>query len=287
MASVPLKTQLNHQETVAVLARIKRRIEYEYERSDADDEEEGDGPSSPRGDFPGFVPNESKMAMGSESLLPNGFSSGQFEDESMMSVSVMSGSTTATARNRRGKRRRVHLLQYLLPTTPQGDLEVLHASGLLPPSTALSPGPISVKEYDTHVASLLDETRDVLESRDAAKVLRKCINAAFDTMAEALRAPFGLEPSQHDSAALLDETAPQQHRIRELRTAEEEAEVHANALGGKRLKLAAILPLLARQSGLALEGVPNEMLDAVCAVKELKALSAVIYSAWGGEEAGQ
>lgn len=279
MTTIPLKTQLNHAETLAVLSRIKRKIDYEYETEGQALTSTPPGSSTPR-----FVPSgsggsmlasdggegPSKMAFGAESLLPNGFHG--FEDDSM-SMSVMSGSTSRLGGRRR--RRKVNLFSYLLPSTPEGDVEMLCSSGLIPGTVK----PRDLRAFDGDLASLLDETRDILESKDANKVLKKCVSASFEVLVESLRAPFGLGPSS--SAPADDGSQPQfQGRFQELHSVEEEEEVRRNQIGGRRLKLAAILPLLARQSSLALDSVPNEFVDAIGTVKDLKALSAIIYSSW-------
>lgn len=284
MSSIPLKTQLTHAETMAVLSRIKRKIEYEYEMNSAG-EEVGTGDSAQN--FPGFVggsggatlPNEgaagsSKMALGAESLLPSGFSG--FEDESTMSVSAASFSTRGVDR---GRRRRVNLLQYLLPSDAQGDAALLRSAGLLPEDTASEP----LDRIDPHLSALLDETRDILESKDAHRVLRKCVHATFDVLIESMRQPFGLA-----SRTTTDDTeggaeGQDSSRIHELRSREEEEEIRRSSREGqegRRLKLAAVLPLLARQSNAALESVPNEFVDAIGGVKDLRAWSAIIYSSW-------
>ncbi|CAO1614534.1 unnamed protein product [Parajaminaea phylloscopi] len=281
MSSVPLKSQLTHAETTAILNRIKRKVEYEYEHEASFASPSGSStPRHPQGGA--LLPQDgssgfSKMAFGAESLLPNGFSG--FDDESM-SVSVMS----ATSTNRlglRGRRKRINLLAFLLPSSPRGDLDLLTSSGILPAGER----PASLRAFDPTLAALLDETRDILESADASKVLKKCVHATFDVLVDSLRAPFGLAPHPAPHVDAKGAAGPpgsheESSRFRELRTAEEEEEVRLNSLGGRRLKLAAVLPLLARQSSLALESVPNEFVEAMATVKDLKALSAIVYSSW-------
>lgn len=278
MSSVTLKTQMNHAETTALLGHIKRKIEYDYEQdfsfgspSKACTPRVVDGGAS----FPHEGPSVSgKMTFGAECLMPNGLNG--FEDESMR-VSVMSGSTSQLGG--RSRRKRFNLLAFLLPSTPRGDLDLLSSSGLLPASKQ----PASMLSYDSNLATLLDETRDILESRDAGKVLKKCVNASFGVLIESLRTPFGLASSASAHAkdgaghGPLDD-APSSSSLRELEKAEDE--VQQDTIGGRRLKLAAVLPLLARQSSRALDSVPNEFVDAIGTVKDLKALSAIIYSSW-------
>lgn len=295
---MPLKTQLTHSEMITILKRIRRRIEFEYENQD-DGTGEQRSQERPEGQHhyhpqpPSDDPRD-RMAFGAESLLPSGPSL-RFGDADDMSASVMStGSRTASTGTRRfrglnaGRRKRFNLLQYLLPNTAEGDLALLHESGLLSQSSAshdASP-PEILQSYDPRLTLLLDETRDLLfDSPDASRVLRRCLSASFDTTLfsnEGLRSAFGLPPV----SSLPSPAAPlQQSRLQELQSKQEEADFLGAGRGGpagSRLTLAALLPRLVRATDSALTSLPSECVDTVAGVEELRAFCAVVYSAWSG-----
>lgn len=266
LRDVPLKTQLSHADTVRLLRRVRRRIEYDY----VDAGDALDAASSPPPPRPAFMGAESLMADMPHS--PN----------SEMSSSMLSTTSTNGGKRRRrghGQRKRINLLQYLLPTTPEGDLQVLESAGVVGERAALHAG--------SALSSLLDETRDVLESRDAGNVLRACLTQSFDESFESMAGAFGLssEELDHLTNARAESTNPtagaSSLRIRELQTAQEEEEVRLNPhTHGNRLKLAAILPVVAREANLITQGMPSSVVEAIASVKDLKAFSAIIYSSW-------
>lgn len=303
MSSVPLKTQLSHEELTSILRRIRRRIEYEYDAEvDEVDAVEGDGsvtsPSSSAAARPYTFPgghsldasSGSSMAFGAESLMPNGFSfpeeakseAGSSSSMSMSGSGTLSVTTNGRGRRRRRRRTRFDLLRaYLLPATPEGDVALLHNAGLLQGGQEAG-----LQERDPSLGALLDETRDILESADAQDVSRRCLEACFETqLLDALRAPFGLSPSSPSAAsspfsseaqaqlrgsnsskdphAASGSASASAGRFSEILTAQQEAEIRNDPSGtiGRRLKLAAVLPLLASRGTLAFDALPNEVVE--------------------------
>lgn len=106
----------------------------------------------------------------------------------------------------------------------------------------------AVSRESTHIPpalrALLDETRDVLESRDFSRVLRLSLNRVFAELDEALRPAFGVPPPKPPGVPSMT-----MERFKELDEENEEE--------GKRVRLAALLPAVARQSQLILCAVPN------------------------------
>ncbi|CAO1639031.1 unnamed protein product [Sympodiomycopsis kandeliae] len=242
---IPLKTEFNHAELFNLIKKIRRKIEYEYEY----DEEEVERPAF----------------MGAESLMADP-PAGQDE----MSSSMMSNSTTtSTLKSRqRRRRRRFNLLSYLLPSTPQGDLQVLQSAGI---PTASQEDIVSISQIDPALSSLLDETRDIIESKDCLNVLKECLLSSFDESFSSLSSSFQLPLSNEQGSV---------NTIRELQSEEEEHLISAAGMGIK-MKLASILLLFNQQSKLIIDSIPNhEIVQAVFAVKDLKAFSAIVYSAW-------
>ncbi|KAH9077877.1 Peroxin-3 [Lactarius deliciosus] len=129
-------------------------------------------------------------------------------------------------------------------------------STLMPPTASalshlLTRGGFPPTHNDTHEAeftALLEETRDLLASSDFALVLERALDRA---------------------TALLFDGLSQNVFVGE----EGEDEV--------RLRVAAVLPGLARWSSLALNGMPNELVDSLSDLHEVASFSAIIYSNYG------
>ncbi|KAH8993651.1 Peroxin-3 [Lactarius hatsudake] len=129
-------------------------------------------------------------------------------------------------------------------------------STLMPPTASalshlLTRGGFPPTHNDTHepeFTALLEETRDLLASSDFALVLERALDRA---------------------TALLFEGLSQNVFVGE----EGEDEV--------RLRVAAVLPGLARWSSLALNGMPNELVDSLSDLHEVASFSAIIYSNYG------
>ncbi|KAH9164530.1 Peroxin-3 [Lactarius sanguifluus] len=129
-------------------------------------------------------------------------------------------------------------------------------STLMPPTASalshlLTRGGFPPTHDDTHepeFTALLEETRDLLASSDFALVLERALDRA---------------------TALLFDGLSQNVFVGE----EGEDEV--------RMRVAAVLPGLARWSSLALNGMPNELVDSLSDLHEVASFSAIIYSNYG------
>lgn len=132
-------------------------------------------------------------------------------------------------------------------------------------------------EQDGTLWSLLNESKDLVESPDFRLVQRMSLDGAFNVLRSEMRSSFQLPPltpeGTEPSLPLLDA-----HRFQELSTEEESMFFTSGA--GRRVKLAQLFPAMARLSKLAFSASPNEYVEAVESVKELRAFSAVIYSSW-------
>ena len=140
----------------------------------------------------------------------------------------------------------ISFLEALFPTTMEEELSVLISAGAVPAST-----PVSAIAADTHLRQLLDETKDFIDSRDFRIVLRLCLDRAFEVFRDALKPTFGIYPLDED------EEDEQQFAIAGSRFQElgPEGEI------GRKVRLAALFPAVAKQSQLAIHGVPNEYVD--------------------------
>ncbi|KAI9459206.1 Peroxin-3 [Lactarius psammicola] len=129
-------------------------------------------------------------------------------------------------------------------------------STLMPPTSSalshlLTRGGFPPAHSDTHepaFTALLEETRDLLASSDFALVLERALDRA---------------------TALLFDGLSQNVFVGE----EGESEV--------RLRTAGVLPGLARWSSLALNAMPNELVDSLSDLHEVASFSAIIYSNYG------
>ncbi|KAG0046817.1 peroxin [Gryganskiella cystojenkinii] len=146
-----------------------------------------------------------------------------------------------------------NMREYMLPDDASDEREVLRAGG--------------VDEFDLIVdpvlRSLLDETRDFIDSEDFSTVLHSTLTATFARFNLALQPtfnPFLLAEPRNNSAS-----------IEEI---EDEDDID------RAVPLASLLPLVARQVHLIINGVPNEYVESLAMVKELQAFSAIIYSSF-------
>ncbi|KAJ3510473.1 hypothetical protein NLJ89_g4654 [Agrocybe chaxingu] len=134
-----------------------------------------------------------------------------------------------------------HVTQY--PHTSQHQLHVQ--------SYVTAPPPPLAHLLDEPFASLMSETRSVLASRDFACVLEVCLDRAtavlFDGLEKNVFIPSG--------------------SIAGIGSGEE-----------VRIRLAGLLPSLARWSQLALDGLPNELVDKILDLREVSCLSAIVFA---------
>ncbi|KAF8688663.1 Peroxin-3, partial [Rhizoctonia solani] len=135
-------------------------------------------------------------------------------------------------------------LPTLLPNTP-ADISTTLASGGLTSSLA---------HIDPALSTLLSATRDHISSADFAIALRKCIDLGTIAMKDGL-----------------------------IRSGEfgEIANTNPDSEGAK-VKLAALLPGVARWTHLALNGVPNEIIEGFGELREVAGYSAVVLSSFEG-----
>ncbi|KAG6879096.1 hypothetical protein C0992_005241 [Termitomyces sp. T32_za158] len=176
-----------------------------------------------------------------------------------------------------GLERRINFLSSLLPPTPETVHHVLTQGGF--PSQSSIPAPYDLLEFDDisaassqlsqsqhlphpHLAatlppihphpqdpaflSLLDETRSIINSSDFARVLESCLDRATEVLFA------GLEKSVFVSS---EPNLPPGEPV--------------------RIRLVGLLPGLSRWSHLALDALPNELIDNVLAVREVECLSAI------------
>ncbi|THH21389.1 hypothetical protein EW146_g136 [Bondarzewia mesenterica] len=142
-----------------------------------------------------------------------------------------------------GTERRINFQSTLLPPTASALTHLLARAGF--PSNELA---------DAHTpafTTLLEETRDILSSSNFMLVLERCLDRGTAVLLDGLQKNvFALEgnAAEHDEAV--------------------------------RLRLAGMLPGLARWSALALNGLPNELVDNLADVREVAGFSAIIYAGY-------
>lgn len=193
-------------------------------------------------------------------------------DEAASTTDLRSEWSETTTTQRRGKRR--SFLSVLFPSTPEEEVSVLQRAGAI---SANSPPIKSLADLSHTLPALLDETKDLIESHDFARILRLSLNRVFEVFENTLRPTFGVEPPMTTAEVdgLLRQStaavAPDVSRFQQLTD---------DGQAGIRVRLASLFPAVARQSSAAINGVPNEYVEALTEIKELKAFSAVIYSSW-------
>ncbi|KAJ7680779.1 Peroxin-3 [Mycena polygramma] len=146
-----------------------------------------------------------------------------------------------------GTERKVDFYTTLLPQTPETTQHVLTQGGYA--STSQPPSHPSHPADETDPFSvLLSETREVLSSPDFAYTFEACLDRATEVLLSSV-----------------------------------ESAVFANGEGAEpgeevRIRLAGLLPGLARWSNLALNGLPNELIDNILDVRQVSALSAIVFA---------
>ncbi|KAG1778302.1 Peroxin-3 [Suillus placidus] len=142
----------------------------------------------------------------------------------------------------------------LLPPTPETTAHVLAQGGALP------------QFNDPTFSSLLSQTRAYLAGPDFTYALSAALDRATVVLVEGLRAKVFVDLNTTNVPEGLSATNPIDL------TGEEETKEEI------KIRLAGLLPGLARWSQLALNAVPNELVDNVMAVRELGALEAIVMS---------
>ncbi|KAF8068610.1 Peroxin-3 [Lyophyllum atratum] len=169
-----------------------------------------------------------------------------------------------------GKERRINFVSSLLPPTPETVQHVLTQGGF--PSHAAS-APYDLFECDDAASSqlsqshphlpavphpydvqdpaftaLLEETRAIVASSDFTRVLEVCLDHATEVLFEGLERSVFVE----SGPGLVGEPV--------------------------RIRLAGLLPGLARWSRLAMNALPNELVDGLLAVREVECLSGIVFA---------
>ncbi|KAF8965782.1 Peroxin-3-domain-containing protein [Flammula alnicola] len=122
-----------------------------------------------------------------------------------------------------------------------------------PVSYVPPPPPTQYALLDEPFLSLIEETRTILASPDFARVLEVCLDRATEVLFEGLeKNVFGRNGDDFGQG---------------VERAEEE-----------RVRLAGLLPGLARWSQLALDGLPNELVDKILNMREVSCLSAITFA---------
>jgi len=159
----------------------------------------------------------------------------------------------------------------LLPLTPetishvlvQGGFSPSHPPHYQPIGSAYQPPRPSIFHQDKFT-TLLTRTLNVISSSDFAHVLDVCLDRATEVLFSSISPSAGGEwefgdPSTADKGA-------------------------GASTMNERVRLAALLPGLARWSQLALEGLPNVLVDNVLGAREAEALSAIVFAKFEDEE---
>lgn len=163
------------------------------------------------------------------------------------------------------ERRSANWLKFLLPPQDQED-EVIRQSGILEDNSAqegipAQPSPESLRR-------LLDETADLIESPAFCHVLTLLLDAGFSTLVEKKLATEAFELPIDDSGFM--------------------ANLITESKQTKVVLLPKILSVLTRQAHMIGNGVPNEYLQDMEAVRGLEAFAAVVYSSnWESEVRAQ
>lgn len=160
-----------------------------------------------------------------------------------------------------------NFLQVLFPNSIDEEVDVLVGAGALE-----ADGAHYALATNHKLRALLDETKDIIESKDFGTILALCIDRVFETFFDSLNPTFGIQKSgKLHSTISVEPLSALESRFQEITDEMQH---------GKRVRLASLFPLVSRQSQMAIRGVPNEYIEALADSKELRAFSAVLYAAW-------
>lgn len=239
---IALKEQLSHAEFMALIRKVRRRIEYESRSTDG------------------------------QSTLGASFASMDVRSE------YSEATTTMTNAQRRGKRR--NFSGILFPPSGQ-EIDVLIEAGALPRSSKVGAAGGKLETLSSTLPALLDETRDIVESSDFWRVMRLGLRESFFVFEQNLRPSFGLDPiSEKEEEKPLPEASIMELPASSIINGDLQSSTIFSNQEGKSIRLASLFPIVARQSTQAIQGIPNEYVESIENVKELRAFCAVIYSAW-------
>ncbi|KAK7682742.1 hypothetical protein QCA50_014125 [Cerrena zonata] len=145
-----------------------------------------------------------------------------------------------------GKERRINFISTLLPPSPETLHHVLTQGGI-PPRQAFT--------HDRVFHTLLSEARQHLSSASFQVVLEASLDKATEILFDGLeKTVFKGSPSD-----VVDDVS---------------------GFSGPRVRLAGMLPGLAKWCHSAVEGLPNELVDGLGSIREVNAFSAIIYSSY-------
>lgn len=157
------------------------------------------------------------------------------------------------------ERRQSDWLQFLLPPKDKED-EVIRESGILEEN---SPQIADLWSSPASLRRLLDETADLIESPSFAHVLTLLLDAGFSSLVDKRLATEAFEFPAQDGIVI-----PHNQELKRT----------------KVILLPKILSVLTRQAHVIGNGMPNEYLQEMEAVRDLEAFAAVVYSSnWENE----
>ncbi|KAK4046006.1 peroxin [Microbotryomycetes sp. JL201] len=136
----------------------------------------------------------------------------------------------------------------LFPSTSDDEIETLREGGL-PEDGLRDPVPAELRR-------LLNETVDCLEAADCVLVRKLCLDRLFSQLVLGMEQPFRPRAAEDGRGSRFEDVTERQAR------------------------LASVLPAVARQSHLVLNGMPNEFIEALEDVRELNEFSAILYSSF-------
>ncbi|WFD43904.1 peroxin [Malassezia psittaci] len=156
---------------------------------------------------------------------------------------------------------RLGLRNVLFPELEQDERAMLIDAG-----AASSSAPAS-EIVTPQLRTLLDETKDYIDSPDFQRVFRVSCDRVFGLLTQNLGPSFGAQSLPQD---LLHGT-PDTMQLTSVSQAD------------KPLELARILPLIVLQAQVAFNTSPNEYVESITESRELRALSVLTYTAWSNE----
>lgn len=138
--------------------------------------------------------------------------------------------------------RRISFLSSLIPVNPEGLKDVLEKGGLPPQLANID---------DTAFLQLVEDTREFISSSDFGQVLESCLDRATDVLFDGLR-----------------------------RTVFPDGVASEGPSNPDKIRLAGMLPGVARWSHAAIHGTPNDLVEGLAEVRGLAGFSAIIYSSY-------
>ncbi|KAI8799597.1 Peroxin-3 [Cladochytrium replicatum] len=130
---------------------------------------------------------------------------------------------------------------------------------------------------DAELKSLLDETRDFLESSDFQNVCGSCLDTCFALLTQLLRPQFF--PDEEASGAGSPEAVSRLSVVDDNEAEAITAEA-ASRRAGKEFPLAGLLPPITRAVHTIMNGIPNLYVESLSNQADLKAFSVVVYTGW-------